>query len=376
MKARVARREGQPVLFLGLLLAGWCLLRVLTWESPWPQGLALPDPLRFADIGAQIDYRSNEEPEPANESHPGNVHSPSVWITPPAPPALFGDQERPGKGLKMTSEYAEHFATDRRAVGHNLLFAAGMASLPMPRSVAALLDQAEARDRSVAIGRFGPGASPWRFDGWLVLRDGGTQLTGTGERPASYGASQVGAVLAFRLDPDNAHAPAAYVRASRALIEGGETEGAVGVRVRPMAGLPVSLHAEARLTQRPGRPVELRPAAFVAGGFEGLSLPQGLTARGYGQAGYAGGEFSTPFADGALVVEREVARFDLGEVSLGAGAWGGAQRGATRLDLGPRLAVKIEVGGAPARIEADYRWRVAGQAQPGNGGVLTLSTGF
>ncbi|MEH6682908.1 MAG: hypothetical protein V7664_00270 [Qipengyuania sp.] len=29
-----------------------------------------------------------------------------------------------------------------------------------------------------------------------------------------------------------------------------------------------------------------------------------------------------------------------------------------------------------ARIEADYRWRVAGNAEPGNGGVVTLSTGF
>ena len=28
------------------------------------------------------------------------------------------------------------------------------------------------------------------------------------------------------------------------------------------------------------------------------------------------------------------------------------------------------------RIEADYLWRVAGNAAPGNGGLITLSTGF
>ena len=61
---------------------------------------------------------------------------------------------------------------------------------------------------------------------------------------------------------------------------------------------------------------------------------------------------------------------------LGGGAWGGAQQGAARLDIGPSLTVDLRLGAAPARIEADYRWRVAGNAEPGNGGVVTLSTGF
>ena len=63
-------------------------------------------------------------------------------------------------------------------------------------------------------------------------------------------------------------------------------------------------------------------------------------------------------------------------VALGGGVWGGAQQGAARLDIGPSLTVDLRLGAAPARIEADYRWRVAGNAEPGNGGVVTLSTGF
>ena len=114
----------------------------------------------------------------------------------------------------------------------------------------------------------------------------------------------------------------------------------------------------------------------MAGGFDRIDLPAQVAARGYGQAGYVGGEFATAFADGAFVAEREVARFDLGRVSLGGGAWGGAQQGAARLDIGPSLTVDLRLGAAPARIEADYRWRVAGNAEPGNGGVVTLSTGF
>ncbi|MEC7624169.1 MAG: hypothetical protein VYA25_08290, partial [Pseudomonadota bacterium] len=84
------------------------------------------------------------------------------------------------------------------------------------------------------------------------------------------------------------------------------------------------------------------------------------------------GDFATPFADGALVVDREVARFDLGRVSLGGTARGGVQRGAARLDM----TLDLTLDNVPARIEADYRWRVAGDATPGHGGVLTLSTGF
>ncbi|MEX0341968.1 MAG: hypothetical protein AB3N06_05235 [Erythrobacter sp.] len=279
-------------------------------------------------------------------------------------------------GTRPSDEITSHFDTHQQAVGHNLLFAAGMASLPMPRVVAELL---EGNRRSISppkqLETSGEN-SPWRVDGWVVLREGGDRIADGGVRPASYGASQLGAVLSFRLAPAASQGAAAYIRVSRALVDNGETEGAVGLRLQPVANLPVSVNAEARITERPGRPAEIRPAAFLAGGFDRLRLPAGVEARGYGQAGYVGGEFATFFADGSIVAEREVASFDLGRVSLGGGAWGGAQEGAARLDLGPSVTVDLRLGSAPARIEADYRWRVAGDATPGNGGVLTLSTCF
>jgi hypothetical protein len=46
------------------------------------------------------------------------------------------------------------------------------------------------------------------------------------------------------------------------------------------------------------------------------------------------------------------------------------------LDVGPKVSFRLTVGQAPARIEADYLWRVAGNAAPGNGGLITLSPGF
>jgi len=373
MTAGLDRREGQPVLFLGLLLGGWCLLRVLTWQNPWPD-FELPPMLPLAhtafpvpDTGAMGDRRLSEgEAGKLNRSLPDRTAQivASTAVLPPEPTAPLPDT-------------AAHFDTSRRGVGHNLLFAAGMANLPMPRSVSAALDTHPGSARSIAKAPPAPMASPWRLDAWLLLRDGPAQLAGGGDRPASYGASQLGAILAYRLAPGGAaRQPAAYARIARALVDDGDSEAALGLRARLLSGVPLSLHAELRVTERPGRGPEIRPAAFLAGGFDALRLPARMTARGYGQAGYVGGDFATAFADGALVAEREVARFDLATVSLGAGAWGGVQRGAGRFDVGPSVTVKLELGGAPARIEADYRWRVAGGAQPGNGGVVTLSTGF
>ena len=58
------------------------------------------------------------------------------------------------------------------------------------------------------------------------------------------------------------------------------------------------------------------------------------------------------------------------------GAWGGAQDGASRLDIGPSAAVSFRLGEGRGRVAADYRIRVAGEAEPASGPALTLSAGF
>ncbi|KWV92578.1 hypothetical protein [Erythrobacter sp. AP23] len=378
MSDPVVRRQGQPVLFLGLLLVGWCLVRIVTWQNPWPSSLPLSESLRLATA----EFRQTKSGSRIEEVSPttgpaakggGPVPSLSAWEK---VPLSFEPVDVPLSAVPTPQAYSEHFDTHQRAVGHNLLFMAGMASLPMPRSVAEMLDR---QSRKMPTGAASPPAwsiSPWRFDAWVVLREGGNRLSDGGARPASYGASQLGAVISYRLAPTSTAAPSIYARASHALIEGGETEGALGLRLRPVASAPLAIHAEARVTERPGRPAQIRPSIFVAGGFDRLRLPAGFEARGYGQAGYVGGDFATAFADGSMVAEKELASFDLGRVSLGGGVWGGAQQGAARLDLGPSVTLDVRLGTTPARIEADYRWRVAGDAEPGDGGVLTLSTGF
>ena len=64
------------------------------------------------------------------------------------------------------------------------------------------------------------------------------------------------------------------------------------------------------------------------------------------------------------------------QLRLGAGAWGGAQDGAKRLDLGPSASFDLPVGRVNTRLSADYRFRVAGDAAPGSGAAVTFSAGF
>ena len=368
-----ANRRGQPLVFLFVLLCGWMTLRLMTWENPWPQELlrslelpvieqvAADEPVEHAKLAQSAGNQDLLEAAPRDM--PVSLDTPPLQILP------------------ASAEQLPHFVQGRSITGHNLMWMAAMSRLPMPRSIAAALDQQEGSAQAAIPLPEGARrkARPWRFDGWLLLRGEGRSSLAGGDRPSSYGASQVGGVLSYRLSHSSSHQPAVYLRTSAALREPRESEAAFGLRARPLAGLPVQLHAEARLSDRSGQ-LEIRPALFATAGIERDDMPLGVTVRGYGQAGYVAGSYSSAFVDGMAVAEREVARFDLGKIeadlSAGAGTWGGAQKGASRLDVGPTASMDVRMGEVSARLSLDYRVRVAGDAEPGNGPAFTLSTGF
>jgi hypothetical protein len=171
------------------------------------------------------------------------------------------------------------------------------------------------------------------------------------------------------------HRPALHLRASYAPDRPTQQELAAGLGARLLARLPLRVMAEARAT-RAGGDTELRPAILAVSEFPPLRLPLGLTAEGYAQGGWVGGRYATAFADGQARVTARVAGLGSTGLRLGAGAWGGAQKFAERLDVGPTIALDTSPGGVPARLALDYRVRVAGNASPGDGIAITLSTGF
>lgn len=247
-----------------------------------------------------------------------------------------------------------------------------------PRSRLAALQPVSAAPQSADPAGQEPqyAGSRWSADSWMLWRRGSrTRLTG-GVLTPSYGASQAGSVLRYRLMRNSAHRPSAYLRITSALDSSAEREASLGLSARPFARIPLVAAAEARLTSTPGRRM-IRPAGFIVTELPPFALPLGLRGEAYGQAGYVGGKFATPFADGQLRADRaflSLAEFD---VRLGAGLWGGAQKGASRLDAGPSLTIGSALGrSASMRLAADWRFRVAGKAAPGSGPAVTLSAGF
>ncbi|MEZ5735179.1 MAG: hypothetical protein R3E09_05105 [Novosphingobium sp.] len=263
----------------------------------------------------------------------------------------------------------------RVAAAHQLLRMAVLARLPLPMSLLAPVP-GTGTGPFHPIGRESRHGRRWSADSWLLLRRGGNASFATASAPSTYGASQLGAVLRYRIAPANGRRPAAYLRTTAALNGSNEREVAVGLSARPLARVPVIASAELRATDQSGS-TRLRPAAMLVTELAPFSMPLGARGEAYGQAGYVGGRFSTAFVDGQLRADRGIARFGKAELRAGAGAWGGAQKGASRLDIGPAAVMGMGLGqNGSARLAVDWRFRVAGHAAPSSGPALTLSAGF
>ncbi len=295
---------------------------------------------------------------------------------------------------KLSSHHYPSLRWLTRALSHARSAGCSRESRPLcrPCSISALSRQSPKSGRlqchrttksdSVAAFTIQPGMSPpfpregrWHLDGWVAWRSGsGLPSAASGARPASYGGTQAGAIARFDL-ASGAHRPAVHVRATYAPDRPRQSEIAAGAGLRPLGGLPVRVMGELRATRAEGR-TEVRPAMLAVSELAPMLLPLGMTGEGYAQAGWIGGRYSTAFVDGQARVTRAMATVGPARLRIGAGVWGGAQKFAERVDVGPTVALDLATGPVGARLSLDYRVHVAGDATPGDGLALTLSTGF
>lgn len=215
-----------------------------------------------------------------------------------------------------------------------------------------------------------PFSPPRRFSisGWTILRGAGRNsgLAAAGQ----LGGSQAG----VRARQDLGAGLALAARVSGPLRQELGKEVALALDWRPAATLPVTFTLERRAgLDRGGRDAF---AAGVSGGFDTVGLPHGLIADGYAQAGVVGLKRRDLYVDGALRVERALAVAGRVRIGAGAGLWGGAQPGASRLDTGPQIVAHVSIGRAALRAGAEWRVRLAGRAQPGSGPALSIGTDF
>lgn len=376
-----AKRKGQPIVVLSGVLACWTAARVLAWTF----GAAAPDaaitgagavaPVGAAQVAAKAIALASPKQAP-REVNPAYLAAPPAIPLAPAlqsPIELAPNPDAPA-ATPLSGQVAPHALEPARprpnptmAGGHQLMFMAALSMVPMPPELIPTRDGSQRRSTSLA--------PRWSADGWVLLRrDAG--LTSLAPSGGSYGASQIGAVLRYRLDRASPNKPSLYLRTSAALNGTREQDAAFGLSLRPLANLPVLALAEARVT-RNALGTRVRPAAFVVTELPTAKLPLGLRGDAYVQAGYVGGKGASAFVDGQARIDAKLFNIGKTEMRAGAAAWGGAQQGASRLDIGPSASLSFRLEDTVgARLSADWRFRVEGRAAPSSGPALTLSAGF
>jgi hypothetical protein len=148
-----------------------------------------------------------------------------------------------------------------------------------------------------------------------------------------------------------------------------QAEAAVGLEWQLFAKLPVRILAERRLAL--GAEGRSAFSILAHGGVSDAPLVGPARLDLYAQAGVVGIHSRDAFVDASARILAPVP--GRSSLRIGAGLWGGAQPDAERLDVGPAISLRI----APhISASAEWRFRIAGDARPGSGPALTLSTDF
>jgi hypothetical protein len=356
------RRPGQPLAVLMGLLGAWIVLRIALWQAPF--GLV-------AATAMAPNAQANQTRAAALD--PGVAGPAYSRIASGVRQPMANADERPEPLRRVAALAADDVNTSRLAVVEPGRF--GVQDR-QPASFALLPEEpVRARDGHPAdpiSNRTILRSKRLSADAWLAWRAGPSR-SGAATLPR-YGGSQAGVTMRFALSPGG-HRPALLARTTAALDPFTDRELAVGFAARPVSSFPARVQLEIR-AREVGGSVGFAPAAVAVSELQPQALPLGFVADSYLAAGYVAGRQATPFIDGALRVEKPVGNLGPLELRVRAGAWGGAQKGAAAVDLGPGATVRGTLAGRPVTVALDYRLRVGGDAVPRTGPALTLSTGF
>lgn len=389
------RRRGQPLVVLMALLIGWTGARVTSLGEKG--GLSLPEVVLTVGTATaavaeprHVSYATG----PQSYASPTFVYLPGVGYGLPAQDIPLGrDSMRQRSALTPRGAAvlrSAGFAPAADGTPWDAGYPADTLLAPRQGDRAALTSGLLPIQSAPGLTRYGEAGAllggklgrlignpgRWSMDAWALVRDDGGAKPETGTLPATYGASQAGAVLRYRLALNSGHKPSIYLRTTSTLGSLNETSAALGMAARPFPAMPIVGAIEGRLVDQGGSR-RVQPAAMAVTEIPPLALPGGVRAEIYGQAGYVGGRYATPFADGQLRVDRSVATLGRAEARLGGGAWGGIQQGASRLDAGPGLVVSAPLSPKVfGRLAIDWRFRVGGNAEPGSGPAMTVAAGF
>jgi hypothetical protein len=358
---------GRPLRFLLLVGVGWTTLRVVAlWQETGSLPRAIRDavplvaPVQRALASTSLPSMNRVVPH-ANTASRVSAGEPRVSllvpkaspILPAAAPSIIAAAEPVTRSSPFPAPTGAASASVVQLAltgSPQIASAAGaepQAQTQLPRALA----QVERTNRLTG-------------SGWLIAR-GGRGLGASATAP-QLGGAQGG----VRLDYAIGHGLAATGRVA-APAAGAGREVSLGVAWRP-AGVPLRFVAEQRVAIDGGRS---GPSLGVSGGVF-TRLPARFRLESYAQAGLIARDGLERYADGIVRVARPIASPGAVSLDLGVGAWGGAQRGVARLDVGPSAGLAVPLADRTIRVALDWRQRVAGQARPGSGPALSIGSDF
>jgi hypothetical protein len=330
-----------PLRFLALALGGWVGVRAAVLTAPWWVQPAVSAP--------HMQRQRPPAPRLVQATGPPVASAPASRTIP-----SFSVVRSPAAHPFVRSKFKAAFAAEPMLLALAFDLPPGTAAARPPLHTPLLIS-------SPALHR----ASRWSVYAWTFLRGGdGPALAPSG----TLGGSQFGVRVGYRLNGDLA----ATVRLSSPARSVRGAEAAVGLEWQPVKAVPLHLLAERR--QALGREGRSAFGLTVHGGVSDAPVAGPLRLDAYAQAGVVGTRSNDLFGDGgarlSLPLDKE------GRLKLGAGAWGAAQPGVSRLDIGPQASAQFRIGVANLTVAADWHLRIAGSASPGSGPALTISTGF
>lgn len=360
--------SGRPLRFFAMLLAGWMVLRLFgpgimtAGQHPLsPTTISLPT---LAPISGPVPVLAPSTRLAASAVaivRGASLPARTMGMTPVLPSTVPSPARIPPPARKeemtvdlmnfiaFTAGFANHhYASDPDYIGG--LHSPTVSPLP-------LLKKTAATDR-------------WHAGAWLLWRAGGSVGNET-VTAGQLGGSQAGLRLDYDVAPHAAPRMTVYGRATSALQHPATPEGAVGLSIQPIRSLPISLATERRIAL--GHGGRNANVVMAVGGFGPTAIAPSLMTEAYVQTGIVGFRQRDAFIDGKFSLTTPLSATPL---RLGAALSGGAQPGASRLDIGPELQIRLPLPQTSARLSVEWRQRIAGHSRPGSGLAVTLAADF
>ena len=362
---------GAPLRAIGTFVAIWILARIVAWNLPEhldmdPTKLAVSEPSVNGTVeAANARYRNLEKLHLAARADRGRT---------------VGRTGAQISGASLKSDWPYMVNSYSLPAGQYISKSGAILDLPSHEQPTGFAESAKQSPVSPESTAKNPRRSGMQGYFWVFARQG-DDGTGAGRGAVGpiisngqYGGSQAGAILSHPVWSKGGSELSVYARLTTALAPVSQEEVAVGAVATPVRNIPIRLHVEQRLDAYSA--ANHGQALYLSGGTGPDPIFENMTLETYGQAGYILGSNETHFFDGAATIQTQVAEISSKRISLGAGMWMGGQRGTSRLDVGPRADFRLPVAGASARVAVDWRIRIAGDARPGSGLTVTVSTGF